>query len=178
MSELKTMLVLALGAIAILSPASVAARNVHSPVAGVVTTTTYYKSGYPHRAVDVAPYGGCGSKNVNTAVAGSLYWNVTINTSSKVCNGNGSGRQNQARHNFSNGWAFRQWHFNRSGSSYDRTCDRCTIGKAGGTGNASGPHAHLQRERYGTLTIGWYTRIKHPPYRGKSVSTGTVIGAM
>jgi hypothetical protein len=153
-------------------PSTVLAHYVKAPVNGTVTATTYYPSGSYHGAVDVAPgSSACGVKSVTTAVAQTKYWDVTINTSYRVCYGNGSGRQNAAVASYSNGWKFRQWHFNKSGSSYDRTCDRCYIGTVGGTGNATGPHAHLQYDRYGTKSTSWYSTA-----RGRYVYTSTSIG--
>jgi murein DD-endopeptidase MepM/ murein hydrolase activator NlpD len=153
-------------------PVPVFAHYVKSPVNGTVTATTRYSSGAFHGAVDIAPGSStCGVKSVTTAVAQTKYWNVTINTSSRVCYGNGSGNQNQAVASYANGWTFRQYHFNKSGSSYDRTCDRCYIGLVGGTGYATGPHSHLQYDRYGTKSTSWYSTVK-----GRYVYTSTSIG--
>jgi hypothetical protein len=148
------------------------AHYVKSPVNGTVTATTYYSSGALHAAVDIAPgASNCGIKGVTTAVAQSKFWDVTINTGWKVCYGNGNGNQNQAVASYSYGWKFRQYHFNKSGSSYDRTCDRCIIGTVGGTGWASGPHSHLQYDKYGTKSRSWYTTAK-----GRYVYTTTSVG--
>jgi murein DD-endopeptidase MepM/ murein hydrolase activator NlpD len=158
MNMLKVLLVTI---IAFALPGTVDAHYVHAPANGTVTATTYYSSGTFHGAVDIAPgASGCGITAMNTAVVQTKFWDVTIRTSSKVCYGNGSGHQNEAAASYANGWKFRQWHFNRSGSSYDRTCDRCTIGVLGGTGLASGPHAHLQYDRYGTKSTSWYSVSK------------------
>ena len=122
---------------------------------GIVTATKYYSNGSFHGAVDTGG-GTCGSTSVSTAMEGTLYWSVTIRTSSKVCYGNGSGNANEVRHAFSGGWTFRQYHFNKSGYSYSRSCNRCTIGTLGGTGNATGPHSHLQWDKYGTRNSSWW----------------------
>ncbi len=83
-------------------------------------------------------------------LVGSLSWNVTINTTGIVCYGSGSGTQNEVKHTFSTGVTFRQWHFIKTASSYDRTCDRCEIGNIGGTGNVTGPRARYAVDKYGT----------------------------
>jgi hypothetical protein len=169
MKSLK-ILVVAIAVAALPSP--VLAHYVKAPVNGTVTATTWYSSGTFHGAVDIAPgSSACGVKAVTTAVAQTKFWDVTINTGYKVCYGNGSGNQNQAVASYTNGWKFRQYHFNKSGSSYDRTCDRCYIGLVGGTGYATGPHSHLQYDRYGTKSTSWYSTS-----RGRYVYTSTSIG--
>jgi hypothetical protein len=131
------------------------AHYVRAPLNGKVTATKYYSSGAFHGAVDIAG-GTCGSTGVNTAMEGTLWWSVTIRTTYKVCYGNGDWHHNEVKHTFSSGWAFRQYHFNKSGYSYSRSCDRCTIGTLGGTGLATGPHAHLQYDKYGTKNTTWW----------------------
>ncbi len=161
---------------AALAPSSVEAhtRYVKGPLtSSVVTSTAYRTSGAWHGAIDIAgSQSSCGSATVTTAAVGTLYWNVTIRTSSKVCYGNGSSNVNEASHSFAYGWKFRQYHFVKSGSSYDRTCDRCAIGYHGGTGNVTGPHSHLQRDKYGTKSAGWIWAK-----RGASVTRSTTVGA-
>lgn len=154
-----------------LAPTDSQARlEVYSPFPGVVTATTAYSNGTPHRAVDVGT-SQCNYWGAETAVKGSLSWDVTIRTAGVVCNGNGSGNQNEAKHTFPNGYTFRQWHFIKTADSRDRTCDRCQVGNIGGTGNATGPHAHLQYDRYGTNDTSWYRVSK-----GQSVNRSTIIG--
>jgi hypothetical protein len=160
---------LALTALAILPNATIA-YEVRSPCPGTVTATTYYSDGSPHKAVDIAP-GSCNYWGAETGVVGSIRWTVTIQTPTVVCNGNGSNNQNEAKASFASGWAFRQWHFIKTADSYTRTCDRCQIGNIGGTGHVTGPHAHLQRDRTGTLDTSWYTVSK-----GNSVNRSTTIG--
>ncbi|HLM46517.1 MAG TPA: hypothetical protein VK458_21790, partial [Myxococcaceae bacterium] len=120
---------LSLAALASLAlvPAAVTAHTVKAPYTATVTTTTYYSSGSFHGAIDVSS-GSCNYWGVETSVVGSVYWNITINTSLNDCNGSGSGNQNEARHIWESGWSFRLWHFNKTANSYDRTCDRCQIG--------------------------------------------------
>jgi hypothetical protein len=169
MKKLKMLVVAALIS-TLASPVS--AHYVKSPVNGTVTATTYYPSGGYHGAVDIAPGAStCGSKSMTTAVAQTKFWDVTIRTGYKVCYGNGSGNENGAVATYANGWKFRQYHFNKSGSSYDRTCDRCYIGTSGGTGNATGPHAHLQYDRYGTRSTSWYSTA-----RGRYLYTTSNVG--
>ena len=157
------------GALTLLSAAT-PAYEVRSPCPGTVTTTTTYSDGSPHKAVDIAP-GSCNYWGAETAVVASLFWTVTIRTTGTVCNGSGNGNQNEARATLPSGWAFRQWHFIKTDDSRSRTCDRCQVGNIGGTGHATGPHAHLQRDKAGTLDTSWY-RVK----KGDSVNRSTTIG--
>ena len=160
---------LAAFALAIL-PSPTIAYEVRSPCPGTVTTTTYYSDGSPHKAVDIAP-GSCNYWGAETGLVGSFRWTVTINTTGVVCEGNGSGNQNEAKTTFASGWSFRQWHFIKTSDSYTRTCDRCQVGNIGGTGHVTGPHAHLQRDKSGTLDTSWYVVKK-----GQSVTRSTTIG--
>lgn len=154
----KNLKMLVVAAVVSTLPAPVFAHYVKSPINGTVTATTYYPSGGYHGSVDIAPGAStCGVKSMTTAVAQTKFWDVTIRTGYRVCYGNGRGNENGAVASYTNGWKFRQYHFNKSGSSYDRTCDRCYIGTSGGTGNATGPHAHLQYDRYGTKSTSWYS---------------------
>lgn len=158
-TPLKTTLT-ALASLALI-PAAATAYTVGSPFPGTVTATTNYSSGTFHGAVDISS-GRCNYWGVETAVQASLSWNVTINTTGIVCNGNGSGNQNEAKHTFSNGYTFRQWHFIKTSDSYDRTCNRCQVGNEGGTGNATGPHTHMQYDKAGSKNTSWYS-----PYTSK-----------
>ncbi len=159
----------ALFAAAIL-PSPTVAYEVRSPCPGTVTTTTNYSDGSPHKAVDIAP-GSCNYWGAETGVVGSFRWTVTIKTTGAICEGNGSGNQNEAKTTFASGWTFRQWHFIKTSDSYNRTCDRCQVGNIGGTGRVTGPHAHLQRDKAGTLDTSWYVVKK-----GQSVTRSTTIG--
>ncbi len=168
-SKLNMLLVLA--AVVAVPPAAKAAY-VKSPLDGIVTAATRYPSGSFHGALDIAgPRSTCGTRGVTTGVAQTKFWTIRIRTSSRVCYGNGSGNENSATAAYSNGWSFRQFHFNRSASSYSRTCDRCTVGTHGGTGRVTGPHAHVQYDRYGTRSTSWYS-----VGRGRTVLKATTIG--
>ena len=162
----------ALASLAII-PATVSAHEVRSPHPGTVTALTYYSSGAFHGAIDVASGSGCGYWGVETGVVGSLYWNVTIRTTGVVCYGNGSGNQNEVKHTFANDYVIRQWHFLKEPTSYDRTCDRCQIGDEGGTGNVTGPHTHMQYDRYGTNNTSWYSSYTS---KGEFLDRGETVG--
>lgn len=155
-----------------LIPAAVRAHEVRSPFPGTVTATTYYPSGGYHGAVDIGP-GSCNYWGAETGVVGSVSWTVTIKTTGIVCNGNGYENANEARHVWASGWTFRQKHWIKTADSRNRTCDRCQIGNAGGTGQASGPHAHLVQDKLGTKDEAWYAN--HTVY-GESVTRAETIG--
>lgn len=163
-----------LAALALLPAGAYASHTVKAPFPGTITATTYYSSGAFHGAVDVAS-GSCNYWGVQSSVVGSVYWNVTINTSYNVCYGNGSGNQNEAKHVWSDGWTFRIWHFNKTASSYDRTCDRCQVGDEGGTGNVTGPHAHLQQDKNGTHDTSWYS---YYTVKGETVDRTETLGVL
>jgi hypothetical protein len=157
-----------------LLPMAATAYTVGAPHPGTVTATTYYSSGAFHGAVDISS-GGCGVALVHTAVRGLLSWNVTIRTTAKTCYGNGSGNQNEVKHTFANGYTFRQWHFLYDPDlSKDQTCDRCAIGREGGTGNVTGPHTHLQYDKSGTNSTSWYSGTVKGEYLDLDEVIGTV----
>jgi hypothetical protein len=158
-----------------LIPSMAAAHTVKAPYPATVTATTYYSSGAFHGAIDVASGSGCGYWGVETGVVGSVSWNVTINTTGTVCYGNGSGNQNEAKHVWADGWTFRLWHFLKTASSYDRTCDRCQVGDEGGTGNATGPHTHLQQDKAGTKDTSWYSGYTS---KGEAVDRSETLGVL
>jgi len=156
-----------------LLPTAATAYPVVAPHAGTVTATTYYSSGTFHGAVDIASGTTCGLWIVTVPVKGSLSWNVTIRTTSKVCHGNGSGNQNEVKHTFANGYTFRMWHFIYDAAlSKDKTCDRCGIGLEGGTGGVTGPHTHMQYDKSGTNSTSWYSGT----VKGEYLESGDVIG--
>lgn len=158
-----------------LLPATVTAYTVGAPFPGTVTATTYYSDGDFHGAVDLASGSGCGYWGVETAVKASLSWTVNIRTKPRVCNGNGSNNQNEVRHTFANGYTFRQWHFLYiAATSKSRTCDRCQVGDEGGTGNASGPHTHMQYDKSGTKSTAWYSGTTKGEYLDRDEKVGTV----
>ncbi len=168
----KTMLA-ALACLAFIPAAATAAYRVGSPLPGTVRYTVYYADGSFHGAVDISSGAACGYWSVDTGVVGSLYWNVTLNTSEAVCYGNGSGNQNEVKHTFANGYTFRQWHFLKTATSYDRTCDRCVIGDEGATGNATSPHSHLQYDLNGTKNTSWYSSYT---VKGEFLDRGETVG--
>lgn len=157
-----------------LIPVAATAHTVKSPHPGTVTATTYYSSGAFHGAVDISS-GRCNYWGVETGVVGSVSWNVTIRTVGVYCNGTGSGTQNEAAHTFADGYTFRLWHFIKTSDSFDRTCDRCQVGNEGGTGNATGPHTHLQSDKSGTKDTSWYANYT---VKGEAVDRTETIGVL
>jgi len=172
MRKMMKTVIVSVASLALVPAVATASWRVGSPFPGTVTATTYYSSGAFHGAVDVSSGDACGYWGVETGVVGSLYWNVTINTTDKVCYGNGSGNQNEVKHTFANGYIFRQWHFLKSADSYDKTCDRCQIGDEGGTGNVTGPHSHMQYDHNGTNNTSWYSGTT----KGEFLSRGETVG--
>jgi len=164
---------MALACLAIL-PAAATARTVKSPFPGTITATTYYPSGGYHAAIDVSS-GRCNYWGAETAVVGSLSWTVSINTTGVVCNGNGYENANLAYHSFSGGWKFTQKHFIKTADSKNRTCDRCQVGNEGGTGQATGPHAHLMYEKTGTKDTSWYSGYTT---QGEAVTRDETVGVI
>lgn len=170
-NTLKTTLA-ALASLAIIPTVATANYRVGSPFPGTVTATTYYSSGDFHGAVDVSS-GTCNYWGVETGVVGSLHWNVTINTTGVVCNGNGSGNQNEAKHTFANGHVFRLWHWIKDSDSVDKTCDRCQVGNEGGTGHVTGAHVHMQYDYQGTNNTSWYSSYTT---KGEFLDRGETVG--
>lgn len=171
-NTMKTILA-ALASLALIPAVAAASHRVGSPFPGDVTATTYYSSGSFHGAVDISSRNACSYWGVETGVVGSLHWNVTIRTTGVVCYGNGSGNQNEVKHVFADGYTFRQWHFLKEPTSYDRTCDRCQIGDEGGTGNVTGPHTHMQYDRNGTNNTSWYSSYT---VKGEFLDRGETVG--
>ncbi|HEX5751236.1 MAG TPA: hypothetical protein VFZ09_33745 [Archangium sp.] len=165
---------LALATLATLAPATaLAVRNVGAPLAGTVAATTYTSSGAYHGAVDIDG-GTCGTTPITTGVAGSLAWNVVINTPETLCYTALTGPQNVAKHLFADGFTFRLMDFNRTGQTYDRTCDRCNIGAAGDAGIPANS-LHLQRDKSGTKDTSWYAGYATG---GEALSLGELIGVL
>jgi hypothetical protein len=170
MRHTKKTILASLASLALLPPTGTAAHTVIAPVSGTVTATHYYPSGAYHGGVDISS-GRCNYWGIYGGLLGSFYWNVTIRTTTLSCYGTGSGTQNEVNHPFADGLTLRQWHFIKTSDSYDRTCDRCVLGNEGGTGNVTGPHAHLQVDKYGTSDTSWLRVVT-----GQVVTRGEAIG--
>jgi hypothetical protein len=147
-----------------LIPTALAGNTVTAPHPGTVTATTYNADGSFHGAVDISS-GRCGYWGVQTAFVGSLYWNVTINSTATTCT---VPTGNVAVHTFADGRAYRITHFLRTAASVDKTCDRCQIGD-------EGVHTHLQYNKNGTKDTSWYSGYTT---KGESIDAGEIIGVI
>ena len=157
-----------------LIPTTATAQNIYAPHPGTVPALTYSASGSFHGAVDISS-GRCNYWGVESPIRGSIFWNVTINTTGIVCYGSGSGNQNEAKHNFADGWTFRIWHFIKTANSYDRTCDRCLLGNEGATGNVTGPVTHFHYDHLGTKDTSWYSGYT---VEGETIDFGELVGVL
>jgi hypothetical protein len=131
-----------------------------------ITALKFYSSGAFHGAMDQAVPGGCWLQDSNAA----RYHRGSINASrfysylggcGKFC-GNNLGNQchggagNIITTTGGNGWDWRQMHINHlAGHSKSKTCNRCSFGLVGSTGNSSGGHAHVENRRFGTKATAW-----------------------
>jgi hypothetical protein len=143
--------------------------SVYAASPGTVTATTTYPAGGTHNAVDTS-----GTCNVDKHMLGpdaNWAWTVSAPTSGKVCNG--SARNNYVSHALPGGYLYEELHFIKTADSHSRTCRRCNIGNVGGTGEATGPHAHQAYRRNGVKLSTWYT-----VQRGQNVSHSTRIGTL
>jgi hypothetical protein len=162
-----------LASLAFIPMAATASYRVGSPFPGNVKNTTYYSTGSFHGAVDIAS-GTCNYWGVETGVVGSMFWNVTINTTAIMCgSGGASSNPNMVKHTFADDYVFRQWHFIKTAASVDKTCDRCQIGDEGGTGNVTGAYTHMQYDRYGSNNTSWYSSYTS---RGEFLDRGETVG--
>lgn len=148
-------------------PMAASATTIKASVPGTVTATTYLSSGAFHGAVDIST-GRCNYWGVETGLVGAIHWNITIRTTSTACyTDSGTGNTNEAKHVWADGWAYRIWGFIKTADSYDRTCDRCTIGNDSGM-------VHHQYDKNGTLDTSWYSAYTT---KGEAVDRTETIGA-
>lgn len=148
-----------------LIPMSAAGANITASHPGTATATTYTTDGSFHGAVDITGTAPCGSWGISTGFVGSLYWDVSILSTTATCS---TPSQNSVVHTWADGWSFRILNFLRSSSSYDRTCDRCEIG-------TQGHHTHYSREKSGTKDTSWYAGYTT---LGEAIDAGEVIGVL
>ncbi|MFY0572667.1 hypothetical protein ACN28E_53795 [Archangium lansingense] len=147
-----------------LIPTALAGNGVMAPHPGTVTATTYNTDGSFHGAVDISS-GRCGYWGVQTAFVGSLFWNVTINSTATNC---AAPTGNVAVHNFADGRSYRIVDFLKTPASVDKTCDRCTIGD-------EGLRTHVQYNKNGTKDTSWYSGVTT---KGEAISAGEMIGVI
>ncbi|HZH16037.1 MAG TPA: peptidase M23 [Archangium sp.] len=151
---------------------------VYGPIcdtAAKVTSTTYYScNGSTHTALDIGN-ATCSEWNYRAMLGGNFNYNYyggcAASCTGSTCNG---GAGNYYVVTGTNGWDFRQLHFNANASSGTKTCDRCALGLLGATGNATGPHTHADNRQYGTRKTSWYTTTGTTC--GTSAYCGNIIG--
>jgi hypothetical protein len=99
--------------------------------------------------------GTCSMWNMRAMLVGTFYWNVYGANSN--CINTPQVPQNFVRVIGSNGYNFSQYHHNHSASSYSRSCDRCTLGLVGATGQAYGARVCAQNSYNTTVLTAWYS---------------------
>jgi hypothetical protein len=132
-------------------------------IARVGSTTFYSCSGSTHTALDISNQ-SCSEWNHRGMILGSVKYNLFGGCAANCrnpppnpnCNG---GAGNYFVVNGSNGWQFRQLHFNSSSNTFTRTCDRCALGLVGSTGHSFGAHSHSDNRQFGTRKSAWYTSV-------------------
>jgi len=154
-----------LTALASLALIPTALASVTAPHPGTVTATTYNSDGSFHGAVDISSGAPCGYWGVQTGLVGSLFWNVTINSTATTCT---APTGNVAVHTFADGNAYRIIDFLKTAASYDKTCDRCTIGD-------EGVRTHMQYNKNGTKDTSWYSGYT---VKGEAIDAGEIIGVL
>ena len=97
----------------------------------------------------------CGVWHMHGMLVGSHYWRVSGANSN--CVSTPQVPQNYVYVTGSNGYAFSQYHHNHSANSYSRTCDRCSLGLVGSTGNSYGGHVCAQNTLNGSTVTAWYS---------------------
>ncbi|AKI98615.1 hypothetical protein ATI61_10615 [Archangium gephyra] len=162
----------ALAALALV-PTAAAALDVVAPHPGTVLTTTYYSSGTFHGAVDIS--GNCNVDPIDLPLLGTRTWNFTIRTTGAVCTGSGSGNHNAVSTTLSDGRVLRLWHFIKTASSYDKTCDRCQLGVVGATGAVTTAQTHIEVDKNGTNLTSWYSGYT---VKGEFLDRGEIIGVL
>jgi hypothetical protein len=130
----------------------------------VVGSTTYRScSGSIHTALDISNQ-SCSEWNHRGMILGSVRYNLFGGCAANCANPPPNPGCNGGAGNYfvvygASGWDFRQLHFNTSGNSYTRTCDRCALGLVGSTGSSYGAHSHSDNRQYGTRMSAWYTSV-------------------
>jgi len=130
-----------------------------------VNSTTYYScSGSSHTALDISAANTCSNYNHRAMLVGSYHYTLYAGCANSCGSCSGDTCCNGGAGNYyvvsgSNGWDFRQLHFNTNVSSYSQTCDRCPLGLVGSTGHTTGPHSHSDNRQYGTRKSAWYTTV-------------------
>jgi len=160
---MRTPMKLTLALLALIPPVATA-YTVKAPLSGTVTATTYSATGAFHGAVDIAS-SQCGYWGVTPGLVGSVYWNITIQSTSNSCV-TGVATGNEAKHVFADGTIYRIRNFIRTAASVDKTCDRCQIGD-------EGLHMHVQVDKNGTKDTSWYSAYTT---QGEAVDTTETLG--
>jgi len=190
-----TILPCALIALAICAEAQVVeeACGPYSGTTARVRSTTYYfcnPSQGLHEALDICigtPCGYCGCDGNQSSWHRAMTYNLKLyqytggcannceGTAGASCNLSSDNNCNGGAGNYfrvigTNGWDFRQLHFNYSAvysyTKYARTGN--ILGHTGSTGNSTGPHVHADNRLNGVRRTDWYTGLVTCGDRGTS----------
>lgn len=164
---LKVVAIGALAALAVAMPSPLAAASftARGPIceaaATVGSTTLYSCNGSTHTALDISNQ-SCSEWNHRGMLVGSVKYSLFSGCAANCANPPPNPNCNGGAGNYyvvtgSNGWDFRQLHFNTNVSSFTQTCDRCALGLVGSTGQSFGAHSHSDNRQFGTRKSAWYT---------------------
>jgi len=164
---LKVSAIGALSALAVVMPSLTTAATANGPIcesiARVGSTTYYSCSGSTHTALDISNQ-SCSEWNHRGMLVGSFRYNYFGGCANNCANPPPNPSCNGGAGNYyvvsgSNGWDFRQLHFNTGSNTGTQTCDRCALGLVGSTGNSYGAHSHSDNRQFGTRKSAWYTSV-------------------
>lgn len=167
--SLKAGATLALAALAVAMPSPIAAATftangpICEDIARVGSTTYYSCNGSTHTSLDISNQ-SCSEWNHRGMLVGSFKYTLFSGCANNCANPPPNPDCNGGAGNYyvvagTNGWEFRQLHFNTNASSFTQTCDRCALGLVGSTGHSFGAHSHSDNRQFGTRKSAWYTAV-------------------